>query len=154
MTINVEKIKERLLKHQTIYKDFINKTKTKTKKPLKTINRLFNNIVNTQNRIVTATAKNIDATIKKMDAIIKKDDAKLEKQFNKTKKQEKELKVKYFIPHVYVMVDLYYLKDEEKQIYENHTIEYDNGGYVYTWYLHFNFLINHSYKKISRKYIL
>ena len=63
--------------------------KNKTTKPLKTTNRLFNNIINTQNRIVDATTKNIDATIKKMDVIIKRDD---EKKFNKTKKLKKTCK--------------------------------------------------------------
>ena len=45
MTINILKLEQRLLAQQQKYKDVVEKSKNKKAKPIKTISKLFDNIL-------------------------------------------------------------------------------------------------------------
>jgi len=125
MTINILKLEQRLLAQQQKYKDVVKKSQNKKTKPIKTINKLFDNILNLQYKIIDSNIKNDENKIKKSLNKIMKLDQKLNiNKINPTKpKPENET--------IFIEAYLYRSKEDNKKTYRNHLLEYDSAGSKY-----------------------
>ena len=125
MTINILKLEQRLLAQQQKYKDVVEKSKNKKAKPIKTISKLFDNILNLQHKILNSKIKNDENKIKKSLNKIMKIDQKL--NINKINPTKPTLENKTIFIEAY----LYHRKIDNKKNYRNHFLEYDSAGKTY-----------------------